>query len=265
MRRSEEGRARPTRVIAIACSPRSGSTLVSEAFNATGVLGRCEEMLGPDILFHLPHEHGDWRLAARLWVSKWLHRLKVRRLRNHWLVGRSAARRYLDAYPSYVMGPERVLAVKLFAMHAGWHMVDHGLDVHHWGVPVDWIRLVRRDRLAQAVSHARASQTRQWRASQVAVAEARFDDRLLTDTLAWFGSEERMWDDHFARTGEPHLVVEYSELDHDYEHTMRRILDHVGLSHLPVPPPQVARQRDATTDEWIARYMELHPEYRDPD
>lgn len=253
----------PRRVIAIACSPRSGSNLMAEAFNATGVLGHCDEMLSWDVLFDNPRRHGERSLLVRMLVSKWVQRLRRGRLRGQVPLGRRAMGAFLRHYPDTAMSTTGTFTVKLFWHAYQWHLLDNGLDLHHWGAPVTWIRLVRRDRLAQAVSHLRASQTRRWRAGGTATSDEVFDDAGITERLRWMVAAERAWDEYFAVTGEVPLLVDYSDLDTDYDRTMRRVLDHLGYESTPVPPPQLERQRDAVTDEWIERYRSLHPEYAD--
>lgn len=174
-------------------------------------------------------------------------------------------RAYLRRYPDHVMSADGTLTLKLFWGMYLRYLLAHGLDLHHWGTPVVWVRLVRRDRLAQAVSHVRAFQTSQWRKGLPARAAEQFDADAISYRLQWMSEWDETWAEHIRASGDPVLEVDYADLDHDYTGTMRRVLDFIGHPELPVPPPQLQRQRDTTTDEWIERYRALHPEYRDPD
>lgn len=254
---------RPRVVIALACQPRSGSSLVARALTAGGHSGRCDEMLNVQLLFGLPRQHGHRALWLRLVMSRWVHRLLARRVKYRTKVSRTLILRYLDLYTGWAVSDDGVLAVKQFWHLYAQNMLEHGLDMGHWGAPVTWVRLVRSDRLAQAVSHVRAEQNQQWTLHHQRRGADVFDEYRITEMLHWIEENERGWDDYFASTGAPHLLIDYRELDEEYESTVRRIFDHVGFGGRPVPPPQLERQRDAVTDEWIERYRSLHPEYAD--
>jgi len=261
MRRAKPTRSpAPTRVIAIACQPRSGSNLLATALNATGVAGTCDEMLHGHVLFPRTLQQGHVLAWLQMRLSNGVHRLRTRQFRgDHW-VSRRLVVGHLARYSRRMMSADGVLAVKQFWGLYRMNMLDHGLDMHHWGVPVVWVRLIRNDRLAQAVSEARAQQSSQWRSIDRAVRPVQYDEAAVSRRLATIGECERSWDEYFMRTGESPLVITYEELDRDYEATMRRILDHVGLEGVPVPPPQLQRQRDALNDEWMSRYRAAHPD-----
>jgi len=260
MRRVKDSRwPAPKRVIAIACQPRSGSTLLAAALNSTGAAGFCDEMTNAHLLFEGTRRRGEYLFWARLQVSKWWHRLRARRLRGSTKVSRRLALEYVERYPARAMSADGVLAVKQFWQVYRLIMIDNGLDMHHWGVPVVWVRLVRADRLAQAVSLVRAQQSQQWLWNQRAVGTPEYDDDRISAALRGIDEGERGWDDYFTRIGVQPLVIEYTELDEHYDETIRRIFDHVGLSDHPVPAQGTRRQRNAESDQWIGRYQAAHP------
>lgn len=138
------------------------------------------------------------------------------------------------------------------------HYAMYGLDreggAEAWGVPESWVRIRREDRLRQAVSLARAFETQQWKAGQKALREAEYDPALIARCETMIGSQEAAWDDYFARRGIRPLCVTYEALAGDYQATLGRVLDHLGHGDVAVPPPQLERQADERTEDWVSRY-----------
>ncbi|CAB4365453.1 MAG: hypothetical protein F2681_15905 [Actinobacteria bacterium] len=251
----------PTRVIAVAASARSGSTLLCRALGATGEFGDPQELVNPHAVF----SPGSFRrrpvLTARLYASmasrwyepgeKWE---KVHRYRP------GAVRAMLDDAAHKWGATDGTLCCKLM-----WHpyriaMLEHGIDMGHWGCPVHWVRITRNDRLRQAISHVKAAQTAAWSSDQTVEREAHYDRAIIEHAIRDADDCERAWDTYFEQQGlQPYTIV-YEDFDIDYEATVRAALDHLGRPELPVPPRQLHRQSDAQTDEWVARYLAESPQ-----
>jgi LPS sulfotransferase NodH len=120
-----------------------------------------------------------------------------------------------------------------------------------------FIQITRRDKLQQAISKARATQTGLWKVQEgkTAAAGPQFDRLLITQCLNEAEGEENIWSDFFARIGLEPLRVEYEELCRDYEATVRTVLDFLGISRrAQIGQPTTIRQSDALSDEWEQRY-----------
>jgi len=249
-------RVAATRVIAVAATARSGSTLLCRALAATGELGDPQELVNP----HSVLARGSFRRAPFLTT-----RLYAGLLRNWWRpglkwmkvhrYGRAPIRAMLDDSVARWGSGDGVLCAKLM-----WHpyriaMLEQGVDMNYWGVPVTWVRIQRTDRVRQAVSLVRATQTEQWEADRRAVAEPLYDREAIAQGIARIGEIEVEWDRYLASIGvEPYNVV-YEQLDADFEGTMRSLLDHLGYPALEVEPRPVRRQADELNEEWVRRYL----------
>ena len=245
-----------TRIIAIAATARSGSTLLCRALAATGQLGDPQELVNPHTVF----APGSLRRAPLLTT-----RLYLGLLRNWWRpgmkwekvhrYGRAEVRAMLDDSVARWGSPDGVLCAKLM-----WHpyrlaMLEQGVDMSHWGAPVTWVRIQRSDRLAQAISFARARQTGQWTAEQSSSAAPSFDRLRIDRALEGIANSEAGWDGYFAQIGVTPYEIRYEDLDADYETTIRKLLDHLGCADVAVPGRQLRRQADGESEVWRERYL----------
>jgi LPS sulfotransferase NodH len=128
---------------------------------------------------------------------------------------------------------------------------------------LQFIQILRRNKVRQAISKARALQTGLWKIQdgKEPMAEAYFDPQLIARCIHDIEREEKVWANFFARTGAAPFRVEYEELCRDYEATIRAVLDFLKIrlpSRIKVSPPVTISQTDATSREWEERYFALH-------
>ena len=139
-----------------------------------------------------------------------------------------------------------------------------------------YIRVVRQDKVSQAVSLWKAIQTGRWREDDVAASangnghqnghhrrEPQFHFELIDHLVRQIEEHELAWERFFAKTGiEPYRVA-YEDLAAHYETTALNILRYLGVS-LPekhiLAARQMKRQADALSDEWVRRYHSLKRE-----
>jgi LPS sulfotransferase NodH len=230
----------------VAATYRSGSSLLCDALEATGLAG------APKEFFHPLNEPP----AA------------------------------LEKYLEFVRGtirdastPNGVFGVKLL-----WHHVAYLRDKTRgfpefrgegfsafqtistlFGNP-RYVHIARRDKLAQAISLARARQTgvfhRFDEESARPIAEPVFDVR----TIEWYLHKSRLddlaWRAFFDSHGVTPFVVEYETFLTRREETIREILDFLGipvLGELRLPEPRLKRTSDGLNAEWRRRFLELRP------
>jgi LPS sulfotransferase NodH len=124
-----------------------------------------------------------------------------------------------------------------------------------------FIRVIRRDKVRQAVSLWRALQTRSWRLEhapgdrQPVVLHYRFEG--INHLVQAFEEEDRDWAEFLAAHSVAALPIVYEQdLEVDLERTVRTALHHIGVA-----PPEgwiarepTKRQADATSEEWVAAY-----------
>lgn len=250
--------ARPVavrRVIVVAASPRTGSSLLCRALAGTGRVGDPKEYLNPSLrrpmfeqmgCFDLTPRGNLGRLRRRLrgdsdWRMTTLTRLTNRRLGvlMNWVAGHASA--------------EGVLSLKLMWNHYE-PLLDRGSSVSFWGAPVTWVWIRRRDRVRQAVSWCRAEQTGSWHAEESERVEPVYDAVRIERLIQLSMKHEREWRDYFERQAIKPLEVFYEDLDDDYEGTMRVVFGHLGLVDATLVDRPLVRQADALNEAWIERW-----------
>jgi LPS sulfotransferase NodH len=127
-----------------------------------------------------------------------------------------------------------------------------------------FVHIVRRHKLRQALSTARALQTGLWKVQEgkTASREPQFDAELIEQSLREADRQERIWYAFFQRIGIAPFQVEYEELCRDYETTIRGVLDFLKI---PLPrdarigPPVTIRQADEISRIWEERFLTERP------
>ena len=219
-----------TRRSYLVCSlPRSGSSLLCELLAATGVAGAPTEFFHPD------------KMAA---------------LRERWGVAT------LDGYVRELLArktsPNGVFGAKA---HWGQYRPAFGdADPRILFPDVRLVFITRRDRLRQAISWVRALQTRKWADQDRPPVDrpAVFDYEDITAKLMRIDREEETWEALFERHAIVPQRVVYEDFVESRDETVRAVLDALGIdapSDLHLPPPELARQADELSEEWVERYL----------
>lgn len=248
-----------TRTYVIASVPRSGSTLLCRMLWDTGGVGAPKEYLNPMQL-------RDWEARlGKTWARRVGHALVGGRAAG--LVrgrGWSRARllEHLERVRSRRTDPTGWFGLKLHRHHfEGW-FTSRGWDAESILRADRWIRIRREDRVAQAVSWARALQTGRWASHQRASLPAVYRPRQIERLALEIDRQEACWDEYFARAGRAPLCLTYEQLVADHEGTIRRVLAYLevpGAAEARVASPALRSQADAVNADWIARYRAAHP------
>jgi len=139
-----------------------------------------------------------------------------------------------------------------------------GVGVDLWGVPVRWVRLRRRDRLAQAVSLVAAHQTGQWIPVARPLGEPVYDLSATLVAMHEIESWEAVWDRRLAERTEPQLSFWSEDLVADPSAAVAETLTLLGeelAGPLESPPVERFRNPDrALREEWIERALQESPE-----
>src|SRR5215207_4875530 len=123
-----------------------------------------------------------------------------------------------------------------------------------------WIR--RDDTTRQAVSLWKALQTQKWRQDsdeEVGGQGLRFSFAAVDHLKLRIDEHNAAWQAYFEGCGLEPLEVLYEELVADYEGTVSRLLEGIGI---PVPEgfavgaPRMRRQADELSEEWVRLYNE---------
>jgi LPS sulfotransferase NodH len=216
----------------VASSYRCGSTFFCSELWRTGVLGAPAEYVNI----------GDGRQLRDVMMS----RLQA-----------ASAEDYL----------EKLLACRtsrngMFGMKAHFHHFESALSWYPSMTtvlsPVTYIYINRRDKLAQAVSMAKAMQTDAW-TSMDSVPEIilRYDETLITQCLEEIKRQRFGWLRWFEINSITPFIVNYEDLVTDKAGVIRRVVE---LLDVPddepeeVRLPAIRKQGDGTNMEWAARF-----------
>ena len=124
---------------------------------------------------------------------------------------------------------------------------------------LQFIRIIRRDKLRQSISKARAMQTGLWKLAdgRNAVDEAHFDRDLITQCLREGEIEQAAWDRFFENLPAAPFTIEYEQLSRDYERIVRSVLNFLSIAlqrGSKIGEPITLKQSDTISDEWERSY-----------
>ncbi len=216
----------PTRSLVIASDERTGSEWLCQMLGDTGRLGRPSEYIN----------------------TTWM-------------------RRFIPDYPTTVAEQIAIahrvgttgngcFAMKLHAWHFDRLAAEISLRDAFPGVV--FVRLTRRDMLAQAISLFRARQTDRFHAHVDGMRAPEFDAGGIADRLAELALGRARWDMYFARNGIVPLALDYETLHRRPRWCVRRIglLLGVTLPRFSIGTGLGLRvQRDAVSEQWRARFL----------
>jgi LPS sulfotransferase NodH len=284
----------PKRSYLVCATPRSGSTLVCHALSETGVAGRPEEY------FEALRHSGRPRRPEEYFLG-----VEDQSIRDHLgeraigseppsrspLWSRAAYDRYLEWVFEAGTTENGVFGAKLMWGYFGDFVSLLRNVPEYRDLPLaellpavfpdlTLVRVVRANKLRQAVSLWKAVQTATWRedhanATAVSVEEEgsppyrsfieehrpqlRFHYRAIAHLLEQLLAEEASWDAFFEHSGIKPVLVLYENFAADYETSTLNLLDRLDLS----PPegfefePRMKRQSDRINDDWARRFSDL--------
>jgi trehalose 2-sulfotransferase len=280
----------PQRSYLVCATPRSGSTLVCQALKETGIAGRPEEY------FEALLQSGRPRRPEQYFTgvddqSIFDHLGQLGRSDEppprSPLWSRSAYDRYLEWVLDAGTTENGVFGAKLMWGYFGDFVSLLRNIPEYRDVPLaellsrvfpnlSFVRVVRANKVRQAVSLWKAVQTASWRQEEGSGNGAgveqpyraylesrgpqlRFHYRAIGHLLDVILAEEASWDAFFEHSRiKPELVL-YENFYADYEVATRNIVERLGLE---LPPdwkakPRMKRQSTGLNDDWARRYSEL--------
>jgi trehalose 2-sulfotransferase len=284
----------PQRSYIVCATPRSGSTLVCHALADTGVAGRPEEY------FEALRHSGRPRRPEEYFVG-----VEDQSIRDHLgergigneppprspLWSRAAYDRYLEWAFETGTTANGVFGAKLMWGYFGDFVSLLRNVPSYRDLPVadllpevfpdlTFVRVIRANKLRQAVSLWKAVQTATWREDQAKAKatsveedgsppyksfieehrpQLRFHYRAIGHLLEQILVEETSWDAFFEHSRIKPVRILYENFEADYVASTLHLLERLGLS----PPvdftfePRMKRQSDGLNDDWTRRYSEL--------
>jgi trehalose 2-sulfotransferase len=286
--------ASPDRSYLVCATPRSGSTLVCHALEETGVAGRPEEY------FEALRHSGRPRRPEEYFLG-----VEDQSIRDHLgersvgsdpqprspLWSRAAYDRYLEWALEAGTTDNGVFGAKLMWGYFGEFVSLLRNIPAYRDVPLaelmptvfpnlTFVRVVRANKVRQAVSLWKAVQTATWREDQASAGavsveddgsppyrsfieehrpQLRFHYKAIDHLLAQLLVEEASWDAFLEHSGIKPILVLYENFAADYETSTLNLLERIDLS---CPDdfefePRMKRQSDRINDDWTKRYSEL--------
>jgi LPS sulfotransferase NodH len=284
----------PSSSYLVCATPRSGSTLVCEALAETGVAGRPEEY------FEALRHSGRPRRPEEYFLG-----VEDQSIRDHLgeraigsvppprspLWSRAAYDRYVDWAFEAGTTPNGVFGAKLMWGYFGEFVSLLRNVPAYRDVPLaellptvfpdlTLVRVVRANKVRQAVSLWKAVQTASWREDQASASagtveadgappyrsfieehrpQLRFHYKAIDHLLEQLILEEASWDAFFEHSGIKPILVLYENFAASYEESTENLLSRMDLS---VPDgfefePRMKKQSDGVNDDWTRRYSEL--------
>lgn len=234
----------------ICSTPRSGSYLLCEVLQQTGLAGRPTEYFVQSMMLSLQRQWGISNLSG--YFKKVL---EVGTTPN----GVFGMKAHMSQFGAVMCILQQVPQFQGLAVPELLSTIFPNLS---------YIWISRRDKVRQAVSHLKALQTNIWWLTDrppVPVEEptgstANFNFEAIDQLLRWIEEEETAWQDYFNAYAIKPLVVIYEELVQTYNITACQVLDYL---HIPKPDdlvitePRMKRQADMISEEWVERYLQL--------
>ena len=243
----------------VLATPRSGSTLLGQGLQASGLAGDPKEFFGHKMQFWMER----WRTSN---LTSYAARLAQARATPNGVFGAKLLYRQLLHLESLARQDSELTDVPLpeilTRLFPNLHFV--------------WV--TRDDKVRQAISWFKARQTGVWGQGQGQSApklgrawrlgdeplqpgELAFDYSGIAALLRQAEVEDAAIGQFFATSGiEPFRVV-YEEFSPLYEETIVALLCWMGVTPPPdltLPNPRTMKLADDRTDEWVARFRELH-------
>jgi trehalose 2-sulfotransferase len=217
------------RVKYIICSaPRSGSHLLSTTLTNTGLAG-------------FPQEHfNPWHMQN--------------------MVGFPDEFIYTDDYVNDLMR-KYTTPNGVFGTKASFDQIVNFLGskrlVTLLGEDLKYIFIKRKNKTAQAVSLAKASQTLQFMSDQEKSREAVYNYYHIWQCSREINISEKGWTVFFAEHAIQPYIVYYEELVEKHEETIMNVLNFLGIKadkDFKVPAPSIQKQADHINKEWITQF-----------
>jgi trehalose 2-sulfotransferase len=274
----------------VCATPRSGSTLICQALKATGVAGRPEEYF--EALRHSGRPRRPEEYFEGVDDRSILGHLGERGVgdepaQRSPLWSRTAYDRYLEWAFEIGTTPNGVFGAKLMWGYFGDFASLLRNVPEYSDLPLadlldavfpdlTFVRVVRANKVRQAVSLWKAVQTATWRQEGEATGDGdedppyksylhehrpqlRFHYRAIEHLLNQILIEEAQWDAFFEHARIRPVLVLYENFEAEYEVATRNVLERLGID---VPAdlriePRMRKQSDGINDDWTRRYADL--------
>ena len=217
----------PAKTVMLATIPRTGSTYCGLRMWETGVLGAPLEYLNINT-----NKQMFMRLSAGSQHRYWREVQRLRQTANG------------------------VFSYKMFIANY-LHFKRSRPDFLRQIAPDFVVYLTREDKVGQAISYARAIQSRKWFAAVKEQNKPEYSFAAIRRQLRSIERQEQAWEGVFSVTGAEPVRITYEELLRGQDATLERVCAHVGESFdrsRTIEIGSIDRQADSLSDDWRERF-----------
>jgi len=240
----------PGRCYVVCAIPRSGSNLLTDGLHATRRAGRPKQFFLRASVAHFAALH---RLNSAGDFAAYIRDITKATATSNEVFGFKLMSWYLDDF----LG--RLRETRVFG---GVGTSD--LDLLQNAFPrLQFVHIVRKNKLRQALSKARAVQTNLWKVQNGKTTQAipQFDANLIEQCLKESEQQEEIWECFFQRVSVEPFRVEYETLCADYEGIIRTVLGFLKISlprRIRIGSPVTIKQSDQISRAWEERFLKEH-------
>jgi trehalose 2-sulfotransferase len=220
---------KPTTCYIICSAPRSGSNLLCYWLTDTGLAGVPQEYFNPWFMGDAQNEFPEQLVYGQAHVEGLIKKYTS-------LNGVFGIKAQFDQVADFV-GLSRLESL--------------------FPTRLEYVFIQRRDKIRQAVSLARATQTNQWIWDHPLEREPQYNYDQLWACLREIRLQEKGWETYFMERGLQPLRVIYEELVADPEPVIRGVFTHLKIklpADFQMPAPRIQKQADQLSDEWVDRF-----------
>jgi len=242
----------PTATYLICTNPRSGSWLLSEGLASTSVAGKPREWFNT---LEEQNHRASWRMKNTSDLSYEAYLALARKLSTS-SNGISGIKLH---YCEFAELPRRMESVPTFQGLTSAEIMTQLFP------RAKYIWLTRRDKTRQAISYLIAAQTDEWWSIDGATPEKRegaldspaFDPHAIARQERALVENDAKWQEFFDENGIDPLMVAYEDMVTDYDGTIFKVLNWLGVSDaasVRIPPPRLKPQSNGLNEDWLTRY-----------
>jgi len=249
----------------IASLQRTGSYLLCECLENTGVAGRPTEAIAPQTMGDLIREWGLPYPTEDVECDYCIN--------YHPKVTREEFNEFVGKAIKNCTGENGVFGFKIHYNQIEWIRRHYEIGEAYDAKMLDYlfpeakyIRIGRKKSIRdQAISSYRAEYTQEWWKktdtfnTQIVNPDPPYDSVKLRNWERHFRRQEVRWDNYFKARNITPLYVEYDDLAQDRWHETRRCLEYLGLDPKAAdnaPEPTLLKQADAVSRAWKRRLDE---------
>lgn len=233
----------PRRCYMVCATARSGSNLLTDGLHATRRAGRPKQFFLPKFEVDYGAKHG---LDPKSDFAGYTRGILAATATSNEVFGFKVMGWYLEEFLGRMRGVCRAQGSDLEVLQEIFPRLT-------------FIRILRRNKLRQAISKAKAIQSGLWKVQpgKTPGGAPDYDRALVEKCLSEARQDEAAWTSFFARNAIQPWTVYYEDLCSSYDATIRSALKFLRIkweSSQPIKPATV-RQSDALSMEWERLYL----------